>query len=185
MKISRAYKAELKPNNKQIGLFNRSIGCARFVFNWAVRRRRNAYEWCKTFAAYAADDIAEYDELRKRFARSAVPNRVVQSRELTQLKKEKLWLKFPDAMTLVGVIRDDVDSAFKNFFRGCAKGEGIGYPRFRKKGCHESFVVNYQQTKVEKDRIKLGKLGWVRLKRWGYLPQDVHINSVTISRAGQ
>ena len=39
MKISQAYRYELKPNNKQRRLLAKHVGAARFAWNWALARR--------------------------------------------------------------------------------------------------------------------------------------------------
>lgn len=38
MKIQRAYKTELDPNNRQCAALLRHAGAARFVYNWGLRR---------------------------------------------------------------------------------------------------------------------------------------------------
>jgi putative transposase len=44
MKINRAYKVELNPNNKQRTLLEKSAGVARFAYNWGLRERISLYE---------------------------------------------------------------------------------------------------------------------------------------------
>ena len=39
--INKAYKVELKPNNKQRTILKKSAGAARFAWNWALNRVRN------------------------------------------------------------------------------------------------------------------------------------------------
>ena len=43
MKINRAYKVELNPNNKQRTLLEKSVGCARFAYNWGLNERIELY----------------------------------------------------------------------------------------------------------------------------------------------
>jgi len=43
MKIQRAYKTELKPNNKQRTLLLKHCGVSRFAYNWGLNRKENIY----------------------------------------------------------------------------------------------------------------------------------------------
>ena len=43
MLIQRAYRVELKPNNKQVSLLLRHVGAGRFVYNWGLQRRIEEY----------------------------------------------------------------------------------------------------------------------------------------------
>lgn len=81
----------------------------------------------------------------------------------------------------------DLDKAFQHFFRRVKKGEKPGFPRFksRKRG-----IGSFRLTgaiHVENDRIKLPRIGWLRLKERGYIPtQGLHILSATVSeKAGR
>ena len=44
MKVNQAFRYELKPNNKQVGLLVKHCGVARFAWNWALARRKELYE---------------------------------------------------------------------------------------------------------------------------------------------
>ena len=43
MKLLRAYKTELDPNNAQAALLAKSAGCARFAYNWDLALRKKEY----------------------------------------------------------------------------------------------------------------------------------------------
>ena len=47
MKRLRAYKTELAPNNEQRTLLLKTAGCARFAWNWGLRRRIEEYKATK------------------------------------------------------------------------------------------------------------------------------------------
>ena len=89
----------------------------------------------------------------------------------------------------------DLDRAFSNFFRRCAlrakgklKGK-VGFPRFksRRRGLGSFRLTGSIQA--EERRVKLPRLGWIRLKEEGYLPPEsdsIHILHATVSeRAGR
>ncbi len=65
--------------------------------------------------------------------------------------------------------------AFKNFFAGRAR-----YPQFRKKGVHERFTLTNDQFDLDGCRIRIPKLGWVRMRE--PLRFAGKIISATISR---
>lgn len=44
MKVYKAYKVELKPNKKQITLFLKHSGAARYAYNWGLARRIEEYK---------------------------------------------------------------------------------------------------------------------------------------------
>ena len=99
------------------------------------------------------------------------------SKLLTQLKKEKEWLKEPDKDALQKSLKD-LDDAYKNFFKG-----GFGYPKFKsKKDSHQSYRTSCTNHNVrfEKKHIKLPKLGFVKI-RDKQIPQGRILNA-TISQ---
>ena len=44
MKLNKSYKVEIRPNNKQKIILNKSFGTARFAYNWGLAGRINLYE---------------------------------------------------------------------------------------------------------------------------------------------
>ncbi|RKZ46667.1 MAG: transposase [Candidatus Parabeggiatoa sp. nov. 2] len=66
-------------------------------------------------------------------------------------------------------------SAFKRFFNRQCK-----YPKFKKKGVRDSFYLSNDQIKVAENRIRLPKLGWVKLTE--SLRFSGKILSATVSR---
>ena len=73
------------------------------------------------------------------------------------------------------------DKAFKNFFKGLAK-----FPRFKKKKNQDVKAYfpknNPTDLLVERHRIKIPTLGWVRLKEYGYIPSNAKVSSCTVSQ---
>ncbi|MFS2022217.1 RNA-guided endonuclease InsQ/TnpB family protein [Massilia sp. CT11-137] len=52
-----------------------------------------------------------------------------------------------------------LERVFENFFSGRAR-----YPRFRRKGRDDRFTLSNDQFRVEGRRIRIPKLGWVRMR---------------------
>jgi putative transposase len=145
MKILRAYKTEIEPNNVQQSYLGRCAGAARFVFNWGLATWRFWYEDGKKPSEYS---------LRKHF---------------TSIKDEQCpWIReLPYAVTEGAFY--DLGNAFQNFFRRVKGGEEkAGYPKFkRRSGCGSFHLRN---TRIEHDRVRLTGIGWIRLKERGYIP---------------
>jgi putative transposase len=59
--------------------------------------------------------------------------------------------------------------AFKRFFNGQGR-----YPKFKKKGVRESFYLSNDQFKVAFNRIKIPKLGWVKLTETSFRAKRDH-----------
>lgn len=158
MLVLRAYKTELDPNNVQRTLLAKHAGASRFTWNWALNRR-----------------IEEY----KLTGKSS--NAIEQHRQLNSLKPTDFpWMYEVSKCAPQEALRD-LDKAFRNFFAKRAK-----YPRFKsKKRGLGGFRLTGSIT-IEADRIKLPRIGWLRLKESGYLPTDAKINSVTVKeKAGR
>jgi len=169
MEIKRAYKTELDPNTQQLVALRKHAGAARFAWNWGLARR-----------------IEEYK------ANGKSSRAIEQHRQLNALKKtEYPWLYEVSKCAPQEALRD-LDRAFDAFYRRLElKRQGkyngkVGFPRFKsKKRGLGSFRLT-GSIHVKEDRIHLPRLGWIRLKERGYIPQDRHILSATVSeRAGR
>lgn len=152
MLVYRAYKTELEINNAQRTLLSRHAGVARFAWNWGLSRR-----------------IKEYNL----FGKSS--NYVEQSRQLNSEKKTLFpWMYEVSKCASQESLRD-LEKAFANFYAKKAK-----YPRFKsKKNGINKFRLTGRIT-IKDNKIKLPRIGWLRLKECGYLPLNVKINSVTV-----
>ena len=138
---SNAYKFRIYPTPAQEDLIQRTFGCCRFVFNYYLAKRIDAYK-----------------------AEGKTLGRFEQDRDMTALKKELSWLSEVDATALQAVI-SDLDSAYKNFFRRVKQGGTPGFPHFKSK---RSPRRSYKSKRVGNniavldDHIKLPKLGLIR-----------------------
>lgn len=106
MKQKRALKYRWYPTDEQKQILARTFGCARFVYNWALRLRTDAY----------------YKEHRRLYYSDT-------SAMLTELKKQGdyIWLNEVSCVPTQQALRH-LDKAFQNFFAGRAN-----YPTFKKR----------------------------------------------------
>lgn len=133
----KAYRYRLNPTESQRIFFEKSFGCTRFVYNWALNMRIEAYQKDKTRIGWV--DICK---------------------RMTELKKQEdtVWLNEVSNMSLQSSIRN-MDAAFTRFFR-----EKKGFPKFKsKKEPRKSFQF-VQQVSIDFgcNRIKFPKVGWVK-----------------------
>ena len=132
MNTYKAYKLRIYPTDSQRELIEKTFGCTRYIYNNFLAERKNKYEESKT-------KVHVYEQLK----------------ELTDLKREKEWLREIDSCALQVCVYN-LDDAFQKFFRG------NGYPKFRAKGVHDSFRTNntpntYKDKKYESIRIDFNK----------------------------
>lgn len=110
----RSYKYRLYPTKKQEELINKSIGACRFVYNLALETRSYAYN------NYGIN-VSGYDLMK----------------QLTDLKKDHVWLKEVDSQALTQSIAN-LERGYINFFRGRGK-----YPCFKSKSRSTQSFTNY------------------------------------------
>ena len=140
------YKYRIYPTEEQKVQINRTFGCCRFIYNHFLTMKIELYNKEQKSLLY-----------------------INCSKILTQLKKEKEWLKEPDKFALQNSLKD-LDSAYKNFFKGIKKGnKNQGFPKFkRKRDIYRSYRTNFTENNIEIDfinnQIKLPKLKWVKCK---------------------
>ena len=140
MKINCAYRYELKPNVDQKITLAKHAGAARFAFNWGLNLRIQQYKSSQT-----------------------TTNAIEQHRRLNSLKEEMYpWMYEVSKCAPQEALRD-LDKAFQHFFRGIKQKKKIGFPKFKKKGIHDSFRLT-GTIKLNEKSVQLPRLGSIRLK---------------------
>lgn len=153
-----SYKTEINPTSSQVDKINKTLGVCRFLYNAYISENIKAYKNNKSF-------ITGYDF--DKYANSI-------------LTSNHLWIKDAYAKARKKAIMN-AETAFKNFFKGKTK-----FPKFKKKNkCHNSFYFvknNKTDCIIQRHRIKIPSLGFVRLKEKGYIPVDKVIKSGYITK---
>lgn len=113
-RVQQGFRYRFYPTKSQQIQLAKEFGCARFVYNWALVIRKNAWRSTRTNVGY-----------------------VQCSEWLTVIKKnpETSWLKDVSAVTLQQSLRN-LDSAFSRFFEKTAN-----YPKFRKRKGPNRFPI--------------------------------------------
>ena len=154
--MEKAYKFRIYPNKTQECLLQKTFGCVRFIYNYFLDKRIKVYEQNKK--------TISYNEC---------------SKELTQLKKEKKWLKEPDKSSLQNALKN-LDTAYKNFFNR----QKVGFPKFKsKKNRYKSYKTNMTNNNIVflGNKIKLPKIGKIKT-RDKYRQIEGRILSATVSQ---
>ena len=160
MLIRKANTYRLYPTPKQAQQMAQIAGSCRFVFNLALQQRRDWWKPGRTF------------------------NFASQCREVTALRAEVDWLKAAPVHTLQQALKD-LDRAYQNWWAG-----RTDYPTPRKKGLNDRFrfpdpvSIKVERTGKSSGRIRLPKLGWIKLRGWYAIPGDI-CNATVSRRAGQ
>lgn len=151
----KAYKYRLNPNKEQKIFFEKSFGCVRYVYNWGLNLRNEAYN--------RNEELLGYYELCKL---------------LTELKQKEdfKWLNDVSNQSLQRSIKNMV-SSFTEFFRNKK-----GFPKFKSKRGVQSFQYNLHVcVDFETSKVKLPKIGWVKFcKNQQFVGK---IKTVTISKS--
>ena len=95
-------------------------------------------------------------------------------------KGEFPWLKEVDSLALCNV-QLDLEEAFRNYYARPA----MGYPRYKSKHhSRQSYTTNMVNgnIRIEGKKIRLPKIGMVRIRVHRPIPNDWRLKSVTISR---
>lgn len=140
----KAIKVKLYPTRYQEELMFKSAGVARFSYNWGLAFLNNYYE--------ENNKTLSIGELRKEF---------------TKLRNdsEYSWLKEVSSEIPQQALKD-LGESFKKFFN-----KQSSYPKFKKKGkCEISFFHLNNKFIVKDNKVKLEKIGYVRMNDEGRLP---------------
>ena len=149
---NRAYKFRIYPNVEQRKLFAKTFGCVRFIYNRML-----------------ADKIKHYENTGLKLNNTPA-----------QYKDEFVWLKEVDSLALANA-QMNLQTAYNNFFRD----KKVGFPKFKSKKTHRhSYTTNNQKGTVAliDDKLKLPKVGIVKMKQHRQIPENQRIKSATISQ---
>jgi putative transposase len=156
MQQKRAYKYRVYPTNEQKRVLARTFGCARFVYNWALHQKTDAF--------YQEQRRLSYKDL---------------SEALTLLKQqeESCWLAEVSSVPLQQALRH-LEKAFLNFFEGRAR-----YPTFKKKRNRQSATYTSNAFKWDGTSFTLAKMTEPLAIAWSRpLPDGAIPSSVTITK---
>lgn len=130
-----AHKIRLDPTAKQEAMFVCACGVARFAFNWGLAR------WLQVWKE------------------GGKPSALALKREWNAVKAMQFpWVYESPKNANEGAFRD-LQAAWSNFFAHRAR-----RPHFKKKGVHDAFYLSNDRFRFDGRRVRLPKIGWVRMR---------------------
>ena len=149
----KTHKIALRPNTEQEAWFQSQSGYSRFAFNNALSDFKAGLE---------VGEFRSFVDLNNRF---------------NGRKHAYDWVKAQDQRAAVYGIRN-LCNGIKRWKDGIS-----GFPKFKKRGSHQSYTTDIESVKVEGKRIRLPKIGWVGM--FQKLRFEGEIIKVTISRTAR
>nr|WP_221364031.1 RNA-guided endonuclease TnpB family protein [Clostridium perfringens] len=160
-KLKRAYKIEINPTNEQKSKIHRTIGASRFIYNFYIARNKEIYKREGKFVSGM--------DFSKWLNNEYIPN-----------NQEMNWIKEVSSKATKQAIMNG-DKAFRDFFK-----KSKGFPKFKKKKNQDVKAYFPKNNKtdwtLERHRVKIPTLGWIRLKEFGYIPINSIVKSGTVSQ---
>ena len=160
-KLKRAYKIEINPTDKQKAKIHQTIGVSRFIYNFYIAHNKEVYE--KEGKFVSGMDFSKW--LNNEY----IPN-----------NQDMKWIKDVSSKATKQAIMN-ADKAFRDFFKGSK-----GFPKFKKKKNQDVKAYFPKNNKtdwtLERHRVKIPTIGWVRLKEFGYIPTNSIVKSGTVSQ---
>ena len=159
--MKRAYKVEINPTDKQKSKIHQTIGVSRFVYNFYIAHNKEIYHREGKFVS--GMDFSKW-----------------LNNEYIPKNQDMKWIKEVSSKATKQAIMNG-DKAFRDFFKGAK-----GFPRFKKKKNQDVKAYFPKNNKtdwtLERHKVKIPTLGWVRLKEFGYIPVNSIVKSGTVSQ---
>jgi len=140
--IQTSYRYRLDPTVEQEIMLGRFAGARRFVWNWALNRKREYFQ--QTGKTLSYNDLAA---------------------ELTRLKQQSAtaWLREMDSQSLQQALRD-LENAYHHFFRRIRNGEKRkGFPRFKSRKTDTPRFRIPQRVTLDGSFVSVPKIGLIRV----------------------
>ena len=152
---------EINPTDEQKSKIHQTIGVSRFIYNFYIAHNKEIYEREGKFVSGM--------DFSKWLNNEYIPN-----------NQEMKWIKEVSSKATKQAIMNG-DKSFRDFFK-----KAKGFPRFKKKKNQDVKAYFPKNNKtdwtIERHRVKIPTLGWIRLKEFGYIPVNSIVKSGTVSQ---
>ena len=150
--MNKAFKYRIYPNKSQKDLLSKTFGCIRVIWNANV----------ESFNSYNKDKNPKPKIINK-----------------VDLITDKPWLSEVSAAALQQKVRDFQETV-KQFFSKTRK-KMINKPCFKKKSGNQSYRLPNRKFSINGDKIRLEKIGWIKMIVDREIPDNSKMLSCTIS----
>ena len=165
--MQRAYKVELKPTKQQIQKINQSLGVCRWLYNAYLARNQSLYQDFKEGRLEKEKSFMSANDFDKYI-----------NNEIKTMDEYK-WINDCGSKARKKAICN-AELSYKKFFKGESQ-----FPRFKKKGRSKVGLYfpknNRTDWKIERHKVNIPTLKWIRLKEFGYIPTHAKVISGTIT----
>lgn len=151
--MNKAFKYRIYPNKSQKELLSKTFGCIRVIWNANV----------ESFNSYDKDNKPKPKIITK-----------------SDLVIDRPWLNEVSAAAIQQKVRDFQETS-KQFFSKTRK-KKINRPSFKKKSGNQSYRLPNQKFSINGNKIRLEKIGWVKMSVDRIIPDNSKILSCTISK---
>lgn len=159
-KMQMAYKYRIYPTNSQKRTLENQFSMCRHLYNWSLDERIEFYK-----------------------TKGAALNYYHQQMYLPILKKDRPWYNTIYSQVLQDVLKR-LDLAYKHFFRRVAKGDlRKGFPKFKNSEQWSSITFPQYNTHPT-ERIRVPKIGHIKLVLHREVPETARVKTLTISKEG-
>lgn len=187
------FRYKLIPSKQQINRFVSWLNMSRALVNYSLNDIEATYHLrfaqgdfcslkskapccpltCPIGSSSATSDTGEIYQTSKDGLVSRKSAKNIQKTNLPVLKEVRPWYRDVDSTALQQVI-DNLHDGLSRFFKGEAK-----YPKYKNRSNFKSLTVK-SGIAISGNRIKLGKLGWMRFHNSRPIPDGFKIKSATI-----
>lgn len=153
MKRIKTYKYRIYPTKRQQELFEKTFGCVRFLWNKNV----------ECFNSFGSENEIKF-------------------RTSTELRNDFEFLKEVSSAALQQKEMDFKEYK-KNFFKKAKEGKANKYrPNFKSKNLYNKYRLPNQSFDIVGNRIRVGKVGYVKFIEDRAIPLNSKLLSITISK---
>jgi putative transposase len=136
-----SHKTKIYPNNKQTTMLNKTVGVARYAYNYALEL------WNKTYKDYKDNKTNQK------------PNKLWIKKQVNKRKKQDFPFCQQVSKFAVESAILDLGKAFKNFYNHISK-----FPKFHKRGINDSFTICWSKAiVVNKNKVLIPRIGYVKM----------------------
>jgi putative transposase len=154
-------QVKLYPSVEQLALIKQHADASRWVYNECIARGKSSYE-------KSGLSLGKY--------------KLIQTiKELKNTSEDHSWLRDVTATTLQQAVMR-YDKAMSNFFRRLKTGKVPGYPKFKSRynSTHSFSFPESVRVDENNTKIKLPKIGWVRIRGGKQFTSNMTIKQTTV-----
>lgn len=167
MRLQIAYKLELKPTKQQMQKISKSIGVCRWLYNAYIAKNQSLYQEFKE------------GKINKKHCNISANNFDKYINNEIKVLDDYKWINECGSKARKKAICN-AETAYQRFFNGKSK-----FPKFKKKNKQNVKLYfpknNKTDWKIERHRINIPTLKWIRIKEFGYIPVNSKVISGTVS----